>query len=155
MTPKVIQRSVTVGGVRAPVLSAGPDGAAEAVVFLHSNPGGAAEWAPLLERVGALARAVAPDMPGYAGADKPRDFDYTVEGYARHLAGLLEQLDIDRVHLVMHDFGGPWGLAWAAAHGDQVASVTLINIGVLIDYRWHRYAGRAQPPGEVRALAPR
>ena len=43
------------------------------------------------------------------------------------------------------------GLAWAAAHGDQVASVTLINIGVLIDYRWHRYARIARTPvlGEI------
>ena len=44
------------------------------------------------------------------------------------------------MHLVAHDFGGPFALTWAAAHTDRVASVTLINTGVLIDYRWHRLA---------------
>jgi pimeloyl-ACP methyl ester carboxylesterase len=41
---------------------------------------------------------------------------------------------------VLHDFGGPWGLAWAVRHPDAFASVTLIGIGVLPDYKWHHYA---------------
>jgi pimeloyl-ACP methyl ester carboxylesterase len=79
-------------------------------------------------------------MPGFGRADKPEDFDYTVEGYARHLAGVLDTLEVRRVHLVLHDFGGPWGLQWAATHPDQFASVVLINTGALLDYRWHFFA---------------
>jgi pimeloyl-ACP methyl ester carboxylesterase len=41
---------------------------------------------------------------------------------------------------VLHDFGGPWGLAWAARHPERFASATLINTGVLPDYTWHHYA---------------
>jgi pimeloyl-ACP methyl ester carboxylesterase len=91
-------------------------------------------------RVGAFSRAVAPDMPGYGGADKPRNFKYTVPGYADHLAGLLDQLGIRRAHLVAHDFGGPWALEWAVSHPEAFASVALINTGSLVDYSWHRYA---------------
>jgi pimeloyl-ACP methyl ester carboxylesterase len=91
-------------------------------------------------RVGAFARAIAPDMPGFGGADKPKDFDYTVAGYARHLGGIIDALGVQRAHLVLHDFGGSWGLAWAVAHPEALASVTLINTGVLIDYSWHKYA---------------
>ncbi|HEX4720232.1 MAG TPA: MFS transporter [Thermoleophilaceae bacterium] len=40
----------------------------------------------------------------------------------------------------VHDFGGPWGLAWAARNPEAFASATLINTGVLPDYKWHRYA---------------
>jgi pimeloyl-ACP methyl ester carboxylesterase len=134
------QLSVTVAGVRSPVLTAGPQDATEAVVFVHGNPGAGRDWADLVERVGQFARAIAPDMPGYAGADKPRDFDYTVPGYARHLGGVLDQLGVRRAHLVLHDFGGPWGLAWALSHRDAFASATLVNTGVLIGYRWHRFA---------------
>jgi pimeloyl-ACP methyl ester carboxylesterase len=36
---------------------------------------------------------------------------------------------------VLHDFGGPWGLTWAADHPDRFASVTLVNCGVLRMYR--------------------
>src|SRR5262249_32335781 len=59
---------------------------------------------------------------------------------ASHLAGVIDQLGLERVHLVAHDFGGPFALTWAAKNVEKVASVTLINTGVLLDYRWHRLA---------------
>jgi pimeloyl-ACP methyl ester carboxylesterase len=129
------------------VLSAGDPAASEAVVFVHGNPGPAEDWRALLSQTGEFARAVAPDMPGYGGADKPREFPYTNEGYAQHLAGVLDQLAITRAHLVLHDFGGSWGLTWAVNHPGAVASVTLINTGVLLDYHWHRFARIWRTPG--------
>lgn len=131
---------IEVSGVHSPVWTAGPADAEEAVVFVHGNPGASEDWLDLLSGVGAFARAIAPDMPGYGEADRPKHFDYTVEGYARHLDGILGQLGIRRVHLVLHDFGGGWGLQWAALHPDRVASLVLVNIGVLPGYRWHKFA---------------
>jgi pimeloyl-ACP methyl ester carboxylesterase len=130
-------RIATVAGVRSPVLCAGPDDATEAVVFVHGNPGPPEDWRPLVGEVGEFARALAPAMPGYGDADKPADFDYTIDGYARHLDGVLTELGVQRAHLVLHDFGGPWGLTWATAHPDAFASVALINTGVALDFRWH------------------
>jgi len=138
---------VSVRGVRSPVLMAGPPDGAEAVVFVHGNPGPADDWRELLTRAGELGRAIAPDMPGYGRADKPKDFSYSVDGYAAHLAALLDQLGVTRAHIVAHDFGGPWALAWAARHPGAFASATLINTGVLIGYRWHRYARIWRTPG--------
>lgn len=140
-------RAAQVDGVRSPVLETGPADASEAVVYVHGNPGPADDWRDLIGRTGDFARAVAPHMPGYGSADKPKDFPYTVDGYAHHLAGVLSQLGIERAHLVLHDFGGPWGLAWAARHPDAFASVTLINTGVLPGYHWHRYARIWRTPG--------
>jgi pimeloyl-ACP methyl ester carboxylesterase len=139
--------TVTVDGVRSPVLEAGPAGAAEAVVFVHGNPGVAEDWRALLEPAGAFARAVAITMPGYGDADKPRDLPYTVPGYARHLAGALDALCVQRAHLVLHDFGGPWGLQWAADHPDRHASTTLINTGVILREKWHALARVWRTPG--------
>ena len=102
----VTEGAVTVAGVRAPCLTAGPSDADEAVVFVHGNPGPAEDWRRLVARTGAFARAVAPDMPGSGGADRPDTFVYTVDGYARHLAGMLDELGVRRAHLVLHDFGG-------------------------------------------------
>jgi pimeloyl-ACP methyl ester carboxylesterase len=93
-----------------------------------------------VERTGAFARAVAWDHPGFGQADKPAGFDYTVQGYAAHLGRCLDALGVTRAHLVLHDFGGPWGLAWAATHPDAFASATLINIGILPGYHWHYLA---------------
>jgi len=138
---------VSVGGVRSPVLQSGNTEAVEAVVYLHGNPGPAEDWRDLLERTGEFVRGVAPDMPGYGNADKPAGFNHTIEGYAQHLAGVLDQLGVRRAHLVLHDFGGGWGVAWALKHPDALASVTLINTGVLLDYRWHRLAKIWRTPG--------
>jgi pimeloyl-ACP methyl ester carboxylesterase len=47
---------------------------------------------------------------------------------------------VEQVHLVLHDFGGPIGLAWIAGHADRLASLTLIDIGILPGYKWHKLA---------------
>jgi pimeloyl-ACP methyl ester carboxylesterase len=132
--------TVVVKGVRSPVIDGGSADASDAVVFVHGNPGTGHDWEDLMPRVAPFTRVIAPDMPGFGAADKRADFEYTIDGYARHLAGLLDELGVERAHLVLHDFGGPWGLAWALANPEAFASVTLINCGVLVGYRWHRYA---------------
>lgn len=129
-----------IAGLRTPLLQSGDTRATQAVVFVHGNPGAGEDWRALVGCVGSFARALAPDMPGYGGADKPSGFDYTVGGYARHLGALLDEERVEHAHLVLHDFGGPWALTWAAANPQRVASVTLINTGVLLGCRWHYLA---------------
>jgi pimeloyl-ACP methyl ester carboxylesterase len=126
-------------GVRTPCYDSA-ESAPEAVLFVHGNPGCGADWLPFMQETAPFVRSMAPDMPGFGRADKPADFNYTVAGYATHLARLIEARGLERVHLVLHDFGGPWGLAWAAANVARVASVTLVNIGVMPAYRWHYVA---------------
>lgn len=143
----VATRRLTVGGIATPVREAGPAGDREAVVFFHGNPGSGADWDGLLARVGRFARAIAWDAPGFGQADKPRDFRHTVDGHAAYVAAAMDALGVERAHLVMHDFGGAWGLDWAAAHPERFASAVLIDTGALIGYRWHRLARIWQAPG--------
>ena len=133
-------RHLVVNGVHSPVLIGGTEATGEAVVFVHGNPDAGSDWEPLMKHVAEFAAVVAPDMPGFGGADKDAAQDYTLAAYGAHLGGVIDQLGIGRVHLVAHDFGGPFALTWAAANPGKVASVTLINTGVLLDYRWHRLA---------------
>lgn len=132
MDHPVEHRTLAVDGVRSPVLVAGPE-RPEAIVFVHGNNAGA-KWDRLLTPVAGFARVVAPEMPGFGAADKPSQWPYTVAAYAAHLDAILEQLGVRRTHLVAHDFGGPWSLAWAADHLDAVASITLINAPVVINH---------------------
>lgn len=134
------RREITVAGIRSPLLESGPADAREGVLFVHGNPGSSADWEDLVRRTGELMRATAVDMPGFGRAHKPGDFSYDVSGYARHIAELVRTLGLSRVHLVGHDFGGIWGLAWAAEHLPSLGSLTMIDSGVLRGYRWHRYA---------------
>lgn len=149
-----MKREISVHGVRSPYLHHGPEQASEAVVFVHGNPGPKEDWSVLMERLSPAVRAVAPDMPGYGAADRPRRFRYTVDGYAEHLAGFLGQLGIERAHLVLHDFGGAWGLRWMADHRERVGSLALVNAGLMPGYRWHGIARVLQTPilGELFQL---
>ncbi len=152
-------RHVVVNGVRSPVLIGGAGPTGEAVVLVHGNPDAGSDWEPLMQPIAEFATVIAPDMPGFGGADKRADQDYTLAAYGAHLGGVIDQLGIRAVHLVAHDFGGPFALIWAAANPAKVASVTLINTGVLLDYKWHRLARvwRAPFAGELfmRASTPR
>jgi pimeloyl-ACP methyl ester carboxylesterase len=135
----VRERPLSVDAIRSRVLETGPEGAGEAIVFVHGNPNSADEWRELMRRTGDLARSIAFDMPGFGHATRPgNEFKVPVEGPAGFVGGALDQLGVQRAHLVLHDFGGPWGLAWAAAHPDAFASVVLINTGVLIGFEMHR-----------------
>jgi pimeloyl-ACP methyl ester carboxylesterase len=147
---------LTVNGLRSPLSDIGPR-TAEAVVFVHGNPGSHHDWDDLARHVSPFVRAVSLDMPGFGQADKPDHFDYTAPGLASHLGAAIDQLGIARAHLVLHDFGGPWGLIWAATHPDRVASVTLINIGIVPGYRWHYLARIWRTPivGELFMAAAR
>jgi pimeloyl-ACP methyl ester carboxylesterase len=119
------------------VLEAGPRDAAEAVVFVHGNPGSGTDWIDLLSAAGRFGRAIALDMPGFGGAGDFAGYPYTVDGAAAFLDHALRKLGVRRAHLVLHDFGGPFGLAWAANHPERVQSAVLFDTGILVDYLGH------------------
>jgi pimeloyl-ACP methyl ester carboxylesterase len=132
---------IRAGGTQPRVLLAGPEDAPEAVVFVHGNPGSCDDWERLAAAVGAIGvRAVAIDLPDFGETIAPPGFTHDVPTYAGFLEEALGVLGVVRVHLVSHDFGGPIALVWAAMHADRVASMTLIDTGILPGYRWHRLA---------------
>jgi pimeloyl-ACP methyl ester carboxylesterase len=141
-------RDIEASGMRSRVVEAGKPSAREAVVFVHGVPGSSEDWGGLVGRVGAFARAVAVDMPGFGRSERPppHRFDYTVDAYARHLDRVLSEVRIDRAHLVLHDFGGLWGLTWAAHRHDRLASLVLVNSGILLGFRWPRLARLFRTP---------
>jgi pimeloyl-ACP methyl ester carboxylesterase len=136
------ETEVTVSGIRTPVLQAGPADAAEAVVYVHGNPGSRLDFRDFVARTGAFARAVAPDMPGFGDADKPhpRRFKYRVRTLGRHLAEVLGALGIRRAHFVGHDFGGPFAVGAVLHQPSLAASLSFINTGILRGYKWHKWA---------------
>lgn len=147
-----IQRTdYVIDGIRCVVRASGPQMDREAVVFVHGNPGSSEDWLDLLAHVGDFGRAIAPDMPAFGKSERPRQFEYSVPGYAAYLDEILKTLGIDRVHLVLHDFGGAWGVQWAVDHPTQIASFTFFNIGILPGYSWHTVAKLWRVPivGEI------
>lgn len=134
---------------------AGPHQASEAVVFVHGNPGSAADFAALVAEAGQLRRAIAFDLPDFGESIAAPGFAHTQKEYAAFIGEALEALGVRRAHLVLHDLGGPIGLEWASRNTGRLAGVTLINTGVLAGYKWHRTARGWQTPlvGETMQAA--
>lgn len=133
----VQEETVSVNGMRIFYREAG---AGEPILLLHGNPNSSYLWRKLIPRLARFGRAVAPDHYGFGKSDKPADADYSVPGYARYLEGFAAALGLDRLHLVVHDFGGPFGLGFAIAHPHRIRSLVIMNTIFYSDYEWHPLA---------------
>ena len=112
----------------------GPDGAA--TLYVHGVPTSSAEWKPFLQRAGGIA----PDLPGFGASAKRGDLDYSIEGYDRFIESFLDHLALERVNLVVHDWGTV-GLAFAQRRPERIARLVVIDaVPLLPGYRWHRVA---------------
>ena len=137
----VRRRRLEAAGTSTRLVEAGPAEASTAVVFVHGNPGSRDDWEPLVGAVGGIGlRAVAFDLPDFGETIAPAGFEHSAPGYAAFVDAALTALGIERTHLVLHDFGGPIGLTWAATNAARIASLTLVDIGILRGYKWHRLA---------------
>ena len=105
------------------------EGKGQPVLFVHGNPTWSFYWRELVKDLRATHRCVAPDHVGCGLSDKPGDdaYEYTLERRVEDLSALVDHLRLDKVTLVLHDWGGMIGLAWAAAHPERVSRLVLLN----------------------------
>ncbi|MBL8950064.1 MAG: alpha/beta fold hydrolase [Myxococcaceae bacterium] len=102
-------------------------GSGPVVVFSHGTPTWSHEWRHHLKALSGRYRCIAPDHLGFGRSPRPEDGDYRPEAHARRFARLLEVLGVDRYHLVVHDYGGPFALGAALSQPERVLSLTAYN----------------------------
>lgn len=130
--------TVVVAGARVHVVDCGTG---PPVLFLHGNPDSSDLWTDVIAHLSQHYRCLAPDLPGFGRSERPPDPDYSLAGMARFPEGLLDALSLtEPICLVVHDFGGPFGLAWALHHPERVRRIAVINTVFHADYRWHFWA---------------
>jgi tRNA(adenine34) deaminase len=111
-TPGWVDDLPSLGGLRMAVIDEGPRDAPVTWLCLHGNPA----WSYLYRRMipvflAAGHRVVAPDMPGFGRSDKPlNDAQHTFSWHCAVLLELVERMDLQRVNLVVQDWGGLLGL---------------------------------------------
>jgi pimeloyl-ACP methyl ester carboxylesterase len=112
-------------------------------LYLHGVPSNSDEWTEFLRRSGGLAV----DLPGFGRSGKPGYLRYTIDEYDRFVERFLEAVGVERVQLVMHDWGAV-GLAFAQRVAQRVERLVLVNaVPFLAGYRWHRTARAWRTPG--------
>jgi haloalkane dehalogenase len=108
------------------------EGSGEPLVMLHGNPTWSFYYRNLVTSVSDRYRAIVPDHIGCGKSDKPdRDsYPYTLKQRVADLEALLESLEIkDSITLVLHDWGGMIGMAYATLHPEKIKRIVILNTG--------------------------
>lgn len=100
---------------------------ASAVLCVHGNPTWSFAWRRVLAAVRPHRRAVAVDHVGCGLSDRPLPYPYRLERHVENLERLVLALGLERVTLVLHDWGGPIGLGLARRHPERVERLILAN----------------------------
>jgi len=98
-----------------------------AVVFVHGNPTWSFAFRRALAALRDEHRVVALDHLGCGLSDKPASFPYRLEAHVTNLERVISALALERVALVLHDWGGPIGLGYARRHPERIERLVLCN----------------------------
>lgn len=113
-------------GARLSYLDEGPR-TDHAVVMVHGNPTWSYFYRDLVVALRTHRRCVALDHVGMGLSDKPQKYPYTLAQRIRDLGMLIEHLQLRRVDLVVHDWGGAIGCGWAGRNPGRVGRVVVLN----------------------------
>jgi pimeloyl-ACP methyl ester carboxylesterase len=139
---EISQRDVRTNGIKLHIAEAG---SGPLVVMVHGWP---ESWYSWRHQLRALAdagyHAVAPDVRGYGGSDKPHEIEaYAMSTIVADIAGLVEALGEQSAVVVGHDWGAPIAYHCALLRPDRFRAVVGMSVP---------YTGRpAAPPLETFA----
>jgi cis-3-alkyl-4-acyloxetan-2-one decarboxylase len=102
----------------------------ETVVMLHGNPSWSFYYRHLFSALIDNYHCIVPDHIGMGLSDKPEkgEYEFTLKQRVDDLDALLSSLGIDNnLTLILHDWGGMIGLAYATRYPDKIKRLVISN----------------------------
>lgn len=144
--PEITQRMIKTNGISMRIAEAG---GGPLVLMLHGFPESWYSWRHQLPALAAAGyHAVAPDVRGYGGSDKPDAIEaYTMKQHVADAVGVLDAMGAETAVVVGHDWGAPMAWTCAVKHPDRFRAVVGMSVP---------YTGRSpMPPTQLfEALFP-
>ncbi|MFT4570691.1 MAG: pimeloyl-ACP methyl ester carboxylesterase [Hyphomicrobiaceae bacterium] len=106
------------------------EGSGETLVMVHGNPTWSFYYRNLVSAFRDQYRTLVPDHIGCGFSDKPDDahYSYTLGQRVDDLEEFLDTVDAgDSLTLVLHDWGGMIGMAYAVRHPERIKRLVLMN----------------------------
>lgn len=106
------------------------EGTGEPMLMLHGNPTWSFYFRALIKEFSPQFRTIAPDHIGCGLSDKPdaAQYDYQLQSRVNDLEALLEHLGITKnITLIVHDWGGMIGAAYAVKYPERIARMIVMN----------------------------
>lgn len=132
-TPAPAPRRLYVDGPSGQVHVRDTGGARTPLLILHQSPTSSLDWVttfPAFVRGG--QRVIAPDNPGMGLSDPPGG-QATMRDYVDSAVAVLDQLEVERAHLLGHHTGAQVATELAAAHPERVAKLVFYGAPVLTE----------------------
>lgn len=105
------------------------------IIMVHGNPTWSFYYRNLVKHFSQNYRVIVPDHMGCGLSSKPEDYQYTLENRVKDLTYLLEELDLKKYHMIVHDWGGAIGFGHAVLNTEKILSMTVLNTAAFtIDY---------------------
>lgn len=101
-------------------------GEGDPIVFLHGNPTSSYLWRNVIPHLQSEARCIAPDLIGMGKSDKP-DIDYTFEDHYRYIEAFIDELGLEDITLVGHDWGSGIGFHYAHTNPGNVTALAFME----------------------------
>jgi haloalkane dehalogenase len=98
--------------------------------MLHGNPTWSFYYRNLVRALRDHYRCIVPDHIGCGLSDKPGEdrYDYRLKSRVEDLGALLDSLELEQpLTLVVHDWGGMIGFAWAVRRPQRIARMVILN----------------------------
>jgi haloalkane dehalogenase len=112
-------------------------GSGDPIVLLHGNPTSSFLWRNVIPRLESEGRCLAPDLIGMGRSGRP-DIAYRFSDHVRYLDAWFDELELDRVTLVIHDWGSALGIHWAKRHAGRVIGIAMME-AILRAMSWEEF----------------
>jgi haloalkane dehalogenase len=110
-------------------------GSGDPVVMLHGNPTWSFYFRELIKSLSPEFRTIVPDHIGCGLSDKPGidGYDYRLKSRVDDVETLLDHLGIKQnITLVLHDWGGMIGMAYALRHPERIHRLVIMNTAAFL-----------------------
>lgn len=103
------------------------EGQGEVLLCVHGNPTWSFAWRNFVKQLAREYRVLAVDHIGCGFSDKPQAYEYRLARHIGNLSRFITGLDLRRITLLAHDWGGAIGMGAAANLPDRFARFVLFN----------------------------
>ena len=111
------------------------EGTGNPVIMLHGNPTWSFYYRSLINKLSPDYRIIVPDHIGCGLSDKPnpKRYDYRLKSRVDDLEALSKHLNLKRkISLVVHDWGGMIGMAFALKHRKIIDRLVIMNTAAFL-----------------------
>ena len=101
----------------------------EGPVFLglHGNPAWSFLYRHIVNGLKDRFRCIALDYPGFGLSTAPSGYRYTIAEHSRVVEGFVTQLGLERITMMVQDWGGPIGFSMAVRHPERFRAFVIGN----------------------------